>query len=116
MTETTAGATLGHGKANRIGSVGKAFSGTELKIADDGEILFRGRHIMKGYFGNEKATAETMSDDGWLMSGDIGKIDDDGFVYITGRKKEIYVNSGGKNIAPLAVSYTHLTLPTILLV
>ena len=113
MTETTAGATLGHGKANRIGSVGKPFAGTELKIADDGEILFRGRHIMKGYFGNEKATAETMTDDGWLMSGDIGKIDDDGFVYITGRKKEIYVNSGGKNIAPLVIEETMKSIPEV---
>ena len=113
MTETTAGATLGHGKANRIGSVGKPFSGTELKIADDGEILFRGRHIMKGYFGNEEATAETMTDDGWLMSGDIGKIDDDGFVYITGRKKEIYVNSGGKNIAPLVIEETMKSIPEV---
>lgn len=113
MTETTAGATLGHGKANRIGSVGKPFSGTELKIADDGEILFRGRHVMKGYFGNEKATAETMTGDGWLMSGDIGKIDDDGFVYITGRKKEIYVNSGGKNIAPLVIEETMKSIPEI---
>ncbi|MBJ08692.1 MAG: hypothetical protein CMB63_01585 [Euryarchaeota archaeon] len=113
MTETTAGATLGHGKANRIGSVGKPFSGTELKIADDGEILFRGRHVMKGYFGNDKATAETMTDDGWLMSGDIGKIDDDGFVYITGRKKEIYVNSGGKNIAPLVIEETMKSIPEV---
>ncbi|MFL2954549.1 MAG: AMP-dependent synthetase/ligase [Candidatus Thalassarchaeaceae archaeon] len=113
MTETTAGATLGHGKANRIGSVGKPFAGTELKIADDGEILFRGRHIMKGYFGNEKATAETMTDDGWLMSGDIGKIDADGFVYITGRKKEIYVNSGGKNIAPLVIEETMKSIPEV---
>lgn len=113
MTETTAGATLGHGKANKIGSVGKAFGGTELKIADDGEILFRGRHIMKGYFQNEEATAETMTDDGWLMSGDIGRIDEEGFVYITGRKKEIYVNSGGKNIAPLVIEETMKSIPEV---
>ena len=113
MTETTAGATLGHGKANKIGSVGKAFGGTELKLADDGEILFRGRHIMKGYFQNEEATAETMTDDGWLMSGDIGRIDEDGFVYITGRKKEIYVNSGGKNIAPLVIEETMKSIPEV---
>ena len=113
MNDKNAGATLGHGKANRIGSVGKPFAGTELKIADDGEILFRGRHIMKGYFGNEKATAETMTDDGWLMSGDIGKIDADGFVYITGRKKEIYVNSGGKNIAPLVIEETMKSIPEV---
>ena len=113
MTETTAGATRGHGKANKIGSVGKAFGGTELKLADDGEILFRGRHIMKGYFQNEEATAETMTDDGWLMSGDIGRIDEEGFVYITGRKKEIYVNSGGKNIAPLVIEETMKSIPEV---
>ncbi len=113
MTETTAGATLGHGSANKIGSVGKAFGGTELKLADDGEILFRGRHVMKGYFQNEEATAETMTEDGWLMSGDIGKIDEDGFVYITGRKKEIYVNSGGKNIAPLVIEETMKSIPEV---
>lgn len=113
MTETTAGATLGHGAANRIGSVGKPFSGTELKLAEDGEILFRGRHIMKGYYQNEAATAETMTDDGWLMSGDIGKIDNEGYVYITGRKKEIYVNSGGKNIAPLVIEETMKSIPEV---
>ena len=113
MTETTAGATLGHGAANRIGSVGKPFSGTELKLAEDGEILFKGRHIMKGYYQNEAATAETMTDDGWLMSGDIGKIDNEGYVYITGRKKEIYVNSGGKNIAPLVIEETMKSIPEV---
>ena len=84
-----------------------------MKLADDGEILFRGRHIMKGYFQNEEATAETMTEDGWLMSGDIGKIDEDGFVYITGRKKEIYVNSGGKNIAPLVIEETMKSIPEV---
>ena len=113
MTETTAGATLGHGKANRIGSVGKPFAGTELKCADDGEILFRGRHIMSGYYRNDEATAETMTEDGWLMSGDLGRIDEDGFVYITGRKKEIYVNSGGKNIAPLVIEETMKSIPEV---
>jgi len=113
MTETTAGATLGHGSANRIGSVGKSFEGTELKCADDGEILFRGRHVMKGYFRNDQATSETMTEDGWLMSGDLGRIDEDGFVYITGRKKEIYVNSGGKNIAPLVIEETMKSIPEV---
>mgnify|MGYP001968119767 FL=1 len=113
MTETTAGATLGHGRANRIGSVGKSFEGTELKCADDGEILFRGRHVMKGYFRNDQATSETMTEDGWLMSGDLGRIDEDGFVYITGRKKEIYVNSGGKNIAPLVIEETMKSIPEV---
>ncbi len=111
MTETTAGATLNYPNNNRIGSVGKALDGTGLRIADanekgEGEIQFNGRHIMAGYYRNEQATAETMTEDGWLKSGDLGKIDQDGYVYITGRIKEIYVSSAGKNVAPLVVEET----------
>ncbi|MDP7659306.1 MAG: AMP-dependent synthetase/ligase [Candidatus Thalassarchaeaceae archaeon] len=111
MTETTAGATLNYPNNNRIGSVGKALEGTGLRIADpnekgEGEIQFNGRHIMAGYYRNEQATAETMTEDGWLKSGDLGKIDQDGYVYITGRIKEIYVSSAGKNVAPLVVEET----------
>ena len=111
MTETTAGATLNYTNNNRIGSVGKALDGTGLRIADpnekgEGEIQFNGRHIMAGYYRNEEATAETMTEDGWLKSGDLGKIDQDGYVYITGRIKEIYVSSAGKNVAPLVVEET----------
>ena len=118
MTETSAGATLGHGGANKIGSVGKPLSGTELRIADpdeggNGEIQFRGRHVMAGYYKNPEATAETMTEDGWLKSGDLGKIDSDGFVYVTGRLKEIYVSSAGKNIAPLVIEETMKSIPVV---
>ena len=118
MTETSAGATLGHGGANKIGSVGKPLSGTELRIADpdeggNGEIQFRGRHVMAGYYNNPEATAETMTEDGWLKSGDLGKIDSDGFVYVTGRLKEIYVSSAGKNIAPLVIEETMKSIPVV---
>ncbi len=118
MTETSAGATLGHSGANKIGSVGKPLSGTELRIADpdeggNGEIQFRGRHVMAGYYRNPEATAETMTEDGWLKSGDLGKIDSDGFVYVTGRLKEIYVSSAGKNIAPLVIEETMKSIPVV---
>ena len=118
MTETSAGATLGHAGANKIGAVGKPLSGTELRIADpdeggNGEIQFRGRHVMAGYYKNPEATAETMTEDGWLKSGDLGKIDSDGFVYVTGRLKEIYVSSAGKNIAPLVIEETMKSIPVV---
>ena len=118
MTETSAGATLGYAGANKIGSVGKPLSGTELRIADpdeggNGEIQFRGRHVMAGYYRNPEATADTMTEDGWLKSGDLGKIDSDGFVYVTGRLKEIYVSSAGKNIAPLVIEETMKSIPVI---
>ena len=109
MTETSAGATIGHKGANKIGSVGTTFAG-EIRIHNpdeqgNGEIQFRGRHVMKGYYKNPKATSETMNGE-WLKSGDLGKKDSEGFVYVTGRIKEIYVNSAGKNIAPLVIEET----------
>ncbi|MCH1591618.1 MAG: AMP-dependent synthetase/ligase [Candidatus Thalassarchaeaceae archaeon] len=118
MTETSAGATLGSPGNNRIGSVGKTFPDTELRIADadengNGEIQFRGRHVMAGYYKNPEATADTMTEDGWLKSGDLGKVDMDGFVYVTGRLKEIYVSSAGKNIAPLVIEETMKSIPMI---
>lgn len=113
MTEDTAGATLNAPGAMRIGSVGKPFPGTEMMIASDGEILMRGDHVMKGYYNNPEATADTIDSEGWLHSGDVGKIDDDGFVFITGRKKEIYVSSGGKNIAPLVIEETMKSIPIV---
>ena len=118
MTETTAGATLNYGGNNRIGSVGKPLEGSGLRIADpnekgDGEIQFNGRHVMAGYYRNSEATAETMTEDGWLKSGDLGRIDADGYVYVTGRIKEIYVSSAGKNIAPLVIEETMKSIPVV---
>jgi len=118
MTETTAGATLNYGGNNRIGSVGKPLEGSGLRIASpnekgDGEIQFNGRHVMAGYYRNSEATAETMTEDGWLKSGDLGRIDSDGYVYVTGRIKEIYVSSAGKNIAPLVIEETMKSIPMV---
>ena len=117
MTETTAGATLGSKKGNKMGTVGKTFVG-ELRIDNpnekgEGEIQFRGRHIMKGYYNNAEATAETMTEDGWLKSGDLGKKDSQGYVSVTGRIKEIYVSSAGKNIAPLVIEETMKSIPIV---
>jgi long-chain acyl-CoA synthetase len=99
MTETATAATGNRLDDFRFGSVGKALPGVELKIADDGEILARGPNIFMGYYKNEDATKETLAD-GWLHTGDIGRIDEDGFLYITGRKKDIIITAGGKNITP----------------
>ena len=112
MTENTAGATINYEGNNKIGTVGKAMPGTEMKIAEDGEILIRGDHVMKGYYNNPGATAETIIE-GWLHTGDVGKIDSEGFISITGRKKEIYVSSGGKNIAPLVIEETMKSIPLL---
>ena len=112
MTENTAGATLNYHGNNKIGSVGRAVIDTEIKIASDGEVLIRGDHVMKGYYNNQEATDETIID-GWLHTGDVGKIDDDGFLFITGRMKEIYVSSSGKNVAPLVIEETMKSIPLV---
>ena len=99
MTETATAAVVNTPQAFRFGSVGKPLPGVEVKIADDGEILLRGDNIFKGYYKNEEATQETL-EGGWLHTGDLGHVDEDGFLYITGRKKDIIITAGGKNITP----------------
>ena len=112
LTETTAGATLNYANNNKIGSVGKPLPNTEIKVADDGELLVKGDHIMKGYYNNAEATAKEIVGE-WFHTGDVGKVDEDGYVYITGRKKEIYVSSAGKNIAPLVIEETMKSIPLV---
>ncbi len=100
LTETTAGATLNLTSDHRVGSVGRPIPGTSIRIADDGEVLIKGGIVMRGYWQNESANAEVMTADSWFRSGDLGRLDDEGFLYIVGRKKELIVTSGGKNVAP----------------
>jgi long-chain acyl-CoA synthetase len=99
MTETSTAATINSLDNFRIGSVGRAMDGCEIKIAEDGEVLIKGPNIFRGYYKNEDATKETVVDD-WLHTGDLGRLDEDGFLYITGRKKDIIITAGGKNITP----------------
>ena len=99
LTETTAGATLNLSSELRIGSVGRPIPGTSIKIADDGEVLIGGDIVMRGYWQNDAANQEVF-DGKWFKSGDLGRLDEDGFLYITGRKKELIVTAGGKNVAP----------------
>ena len=99
MTETSTAAVCNTLEEFRFGSVGKPFPGVEVKLADDGEILLRGDNIFAGYYKNEEATDEALVD-GWLHTGDLGHMDEDGFLYITGRKKDIIITAGGKNITP----------------
>jgi long-chain acyl-CoA synthetase len=100
MTETSAAATVNKPSRNKIGTVGQPLPGVSAKVAEDGEILLRGAVITIGYWQNPAATKEAIDAEGWLHSGDLGSLDDEGFLRITGRKKEIIVTAGGKNVAP----------------
>lgn len=100
LTETTAGATLNITGNLKIGTVGRPIPGTSVRIAEDGEVLIKGPIVMRGYWQNDDANAEVFDNDRWFKSGDLGKLDDEGFLSIVGRKKELIVTAGGKNVAP----------------
>jgi long-chain acyl-CoA synthetase len=99
MTETSTAATINRHDDFKFGSVGKPFPGCGVKIAEDGEVLIKGPNIFRGYYKDERATDETMENE-WLRTGDLGRLDEDGFLHITGRKKDIIITAGGKNITP----------------
>ncbi len=100
LTETTAPTTVNRPGRTRIGSVGLPLPGASVKVADDGELLVKGSHVFRGYHKNPEGTAAAFDADGWFRTGDLGTVDSDGYVSITGRKKEIIVTAGGKNVAP----------------
>ena len=103
LTETSGAVTLNSTAAQKVGTVGRPLPGTTVRVADDGELLFRGPQVFRGYWRDEAATAEVLdgaADGGWLHTGDVGEVDDEGFVRITGRKKELLVTAGGKNVSP----------------
>ena len=112
QSEVTGPSTLSMPGSTKVGSVGKPLPGTEIRMADDGELLVRGPHVFQGYMGNPTATAESFVD-GWLRTGDLGHVDDEGFVFITGRKKDLIITSGGKNISPANIESALMDTPLV---
>lgn len=113
LTETAAPCVVNFLNFNRVGAVGRPGPGIGVKLADDDELLINGEDVFLGYYKQPELTAEVLDSDGWLKTGDIAKIDDDGFVYITGRKKDIIITAGGKNISPAPMEDTIETCPIV---
>ncbi|MBU2515739.1 long-chain fatty acid--CoA ligase [bacterium] len=113
QTEVSCFCTLCTPDAYRFGSVGRVLPETEIKIANDGEILVKGDIVFKGYLNQSELTEKTLTSDGWIYTGDVGKIDEDGYLWITGRKKEIIVTSGGKNVTPSNIEHLLMNHPLV---
>jgi long-subunit acyl-CoA synthetase (AMP-forming) len=113
MSECTGPTTFSLPEAFRVGTVGRAAPGTDLAITPDGEVLMRGPHVFPGYYRDEEATARTIDADGWLHSGDLGTIDAEGYLTITGRRKDLIITSGGHNIAPQNIEQALKAIPPI---
>ncbi|WP_370249963.1 long-chain fatty acid--CoA ligase [Nocardioides sp.] len=119
LTETAAALTVNVPEAHKVGSVGRPLPGTAVRVADDGELWVRGPQVFGGYWGDDAATAEVLEPDGWLHTGDVGEVDDEGFVRVTGRKQEILVTAGGKHVSPTVLEdrlRTHLLISQALVV
>lgn len=112
LTETSAAANVNTSAAFRVGTVGRPVAGTSVRIAEDGEVLLKGDVVFGRYYNNPEATAEALTD-GWFHTGDLGELDAEGFLKITGRKKEIIVTAGGKNVAPSGLEDTIKAAPLV---
>src|SRR5204863_2615969 len=113
LTECTTAASVNRPARFRFGTVGPALPGFEVRAAEDGELLIRSQTVFAGYYKDEQATREVLGEDGWLRSGDLGEIDEDGFIRITDRKKDILVTAGGKNVAPQNLENALKTAPLV---